>query len=377
MMIAPQEFVEALERYGTDFFCGVPDSLLKNLCAYITDTVDAEHHIITANEGNAVALAAGHHLATGSIPFVYMQNSGQGNAINPLLSLVDEDVYQIPMLLCVGWRGEPGIKDEPQHLKQGKVTLSIFEAVGIPYQTLSTEPAEVAVQLSDAYVYMQENSAPYALVIRKGVFAPYELKQKTIVDGAFTREQALEIVVDHLPPDAIVVSTTGMVSRELYEIREKREEGHHKDFLTVGSMGHASQIALGVALAKKERPVVCIDGDGAALMHLGGAAIIANAKPKRFLHIILNNGAHDSVGGQPTVGRSVDLVGTLLSLGYAKAVQAKTQDELIEALSVPVAGPYCIEVLVKKGNRPDLGRPKSTPVENKHAFMRYMTEAGV
>ncbi len=376
-MIAPQAFVEELQRYGTDFFCGVPDSLLKNLCAYITDTVDREHHIITANEGNAVALAAGHHLATGAIPFVYMHNSGQGNAINPLLSLADEDVYQIPMLLCVGWRGEPGVKDEPQHLKQGKVTLSLFEAAGIPYQVLSAEPEQMVAQISEAYASMQENSSPYALIIRKEVFSSYVLQQKTIVDGALVREEALEIVVDHLPPDAIVVSTTGMASRELYEIREKREEGHQKDFLTVGSMGHASQIALGIALAKKERLVVCIDGDGAALMHLGGAAIIANATPERFLHIILNNGSHDSVGGQPTVGRSVNLVGVLLSLGYAKAVQVKTEDELIEALSAAVAGPYCIEVLVKRGNRADLGRPKSTPVENKHAFMRYMTEAGV
>lgn len=373
-MIDPSSFVQELQKQGTGFFTGVPDSLLKNLCAFITDSFDAEHHIIAANEGNAVALAAGHYLATGTIPMVYMQNSGEGNAVNPLLSLADTDVYQIPLLLCIGWRGEPGVHDEPQHVKQGKVTLSLLETMGIPYQVLSSDEASMKVQVEQAYATMKTEQAPVALIVKKGLFAEYALQQPDRVEGKLTREEALEIIVSHTDPRAIFVSTTGMASRELYEIRERNGEGHEKDFLTVGSMGHASQIALGIALSKKTRQVYCLDGDGAALMHLGGMAIIGTTKPENYFHIILNNGSHDSVGGQPTVGRDVDLVGVAKSLGYATAAKVSDESALVEALATKNAGPHCIEVLVKKGNRKDLGRPKSTPVENKQAFMHYIAE---
>lgn len=373
-MIAPSAFVQELQKQGTGFFTGVPDSLLKNLCAYITDSFDAEHHIIAANEGNAVGLAAGHYLATGTIPMVYMQNSGEGNAVNPLLSLADTDVYQIPLLLCIGWRGEPGVHDEPQHVKQGKVTLSLLESMGIPYQVLSSDEATMKAQVEQVYATMKAGHAPVALIVKKGLFAEYTLQQSVCVEGQLTREEALEIIVKHTAPHAIFVSTTGMASRELYEIRERHGEGHEKDFLTVGSMGHASQIALGIALNKKHRQVFCLDGDGAALMHLGGMAIIGTRKPENYFHIILNNGSHDSVGGQPTVGREVDMVGVSASLGYATSVKVTDESTLVDALSTKKTGPHCIEVLVKKGNRKDLGRPKSTPVENKQAFMHYIAE---
>ena len=375
-MIEPILFVMELKKQGTEFFTGVPDSLLKNLCAYITDNFDTEHHIIAANEGNAVALAVGHHLATGTIPMVYMQNSGEGNAVNPLLSLADKDVYQIPLLLCIGWRGEPGVHDEPQHVKQGKVTLSLLDTIGIPYKVLSGEPDEMKAQIEQAYSFMRSESAPYALIVQKGLFGDYTLQNAKNVDGLMGREETLELVVQNTLIDAIYVSTTGMASRELYEIRERTDEGHSKDFLTVGSMGHASQIALGIALCRKNRQVVCLDGDGAALMHLGGMAIIGTTKPENYVHIILNNGAHDSVGGQPTVGREVDLAGVAACLGYRSSVRVTTREQLIEALRQDEPGPRCIEVLVRKGNRKDLGRPKNTPVENKHAFMQYVTEPG-
>jgi phosphonopyruvate decarboxylase len=374
-MIAPELFVGELQSRGTGFFTGVPDSLLKNLCAYITDAFDEKHHIIAANEGNAVALAVGHHLATGTIPMVYMQNSGEGNAVNPLLSLADGDVYRIPLLLCIGWRGEPGVHDEPQHVKQGKVTLSLLDTMGIPFQILSSETDELKAQMEKAYAYMRSEGTPYALIIQKGLFDDYALKNARDVEGTMSREEALELVAKHTAHDAIYVSTTGMASRELYEIRERNGEGHQKDFLTVGSMGHASQIALGIALSKKARQVVCLDGDGAVLMHLGGMAIIGTTKPENYVHIILNNGAHDSVGGQPTVGRDVDLASVALCLGYKASVKANTQKQLIDALKADGPGPRCIEVLVRKGNRKDLGRPKSTPVENKQAFMQYIAEA--
>lgn len=375
-MITPEMFVGELQKQGTGFFAGVPDSLLKSLCAYITDTFDKEHHIIAANEGNAVALAVGHHLATGTIPMVYMQNSGEGNTVNPLLSLADRDVYQIPLLLCIGWRGEPGVHDEPQHVKQGKVTLSLLETLGISYEVLSSEPEEVMTQIGKAYSRMRSESAPYALIVQKGLFEDYNPRNAVSADGTMSREEALEIVVRYTAGDAIYVSTTGMASRELYEIRERNGEGHEKDFLTVGSMGHASQIALGIALSKKDRQVICLDGDGAALMHLGGMAVIGTIKPENYVHIILNNGAHDSVGGQPTAGREVDFAGAALCFGYRKSVRVTNQEQLIAALKADGPGPRCIEVQVKRGNRKDLGRPKSTPVENKQAFMQYLKEAG-
>lgn len=371
-MIEPQFFVEEIKKRGTAFFTGVPDSLLKALCAYITDSVDEEHHIIAANEGNAVALGCGNYLATSRIPLVYMQNSGEGNAVNPLLSLADGDVYQIPVLLVIGWRGEPGVADEPQHKKQGKVTLSLLEAMGIPYQVLSEDEHEVRSQIATAYAAMEQSLSPYALIVRKNLFAEYSLKNGKQPTGAMSREEAIDCIVSKAPSSAIFVSTTGMASRELYEIREKNAQSHESDFLTVGSMGHSSQIALGIALVRKDRQVYCLDGDGSTLMHLGGMAIIGSKKPKNYCHVILNNGSHDSVGGQPTVGRDVKLVQVALALGYDSAMQVSTKKELEAALDENTSGLRCIEVLVKKGNRKDLGRPKSTPIENKHAFMRYI-----
>ena len=233
-MIRPQFFYDLLAKNGTDFFTGVPDSLLKSFCAYITDNVPAEKHIIAANEGAAVALASGFHFATGRVPLVYMQNSGIGNAVNPLLSLADSDVYSVPMLLVVGWRGEPGVHDEPQHVKQGKVTCELFDAMKIPYAVASDDETEFEKQIADAYDTMKANSAPYALIIRKNTFEDYALKNNEAVDAQMGREEAIEKIMRSAPEEAVFVSTTGMASRELYELREKHGVGHEKDFLTVG-----------------------------------------------------------------------------------------------------------------------------------------------
>ena len=373
-MIDPADFLRQLQHHGTEFFTGVPDSLLKSLCAYITDTVDSKRHIIAANEGNAIALASGYHLASSTIPFVYMQNSGQGNTINPLLSLADEEVYKIPMLLCVGWRGEPTVKDEPQHIKQGKVTTSLFEAMRIPYQILSSDRSEMIDQVQEAYASMKKRSAPYALIIRKNTFSDYTRNSETDAFGSSTREEALRALIDGLSEDAIVVSTTGMASRELYELREERSEGHERDFLTVGSMGHASQIALGIALKKCKRNVVCIDGDGSALMHLGGMAIIGSLGLDNYLHVIINNGAHDSVGGQPTVGKTVDFLAVAKGLGYKTVKRVESLHEISSFVAESHEGPVCVEIRVKRGNRSDLGRPKTTPVENKESFMKFVVK---
>ncbi len=375
-MITPKYFYDQLVKNGTDFFAGVPDSLLKNFCAYITDNAPGDKHIISANEGSATGLAAGYHLATGKVPLVYMQNSGEGNMINPMLSIVDPDVYSIPMMIVIGWRGEPGVHDEPQHVKQGKVTCDLLDAMKIPFSVLSPENSDSDLDaiLSKAYDYIGKSNAPYALVIRKGTFDEYVLKNNISVDAEMSREEAIEKIMLSAPENAAFVSTTGMASRELYELREKHGMGHEKDFLTVGGMGHASQIALSIALQKKNRSVYCIDGDGASIMQMGGMATIGSRNPSNMIHVVLNNGAHDSVGGQPTVGRQIDLSGIASSCGYENVVKVSTKAELDAVLndSETFEKLTYIEVLVKKGARKDLGRPKSTPRENKNALMEFL-----
>ena len=301
-MIRPQFFYDTLASYGINFYAGVPDSLLKNLCAYITDYADAVHNIIAANEGGAMGLAAGYYLATGQIPVVYMQNSGEGNIINPLASLTDPDVFNIPVLLVIGWRGKPGVHDEPQHVKQGKVTTGLLNVMGIDYTVLSKEEEKAGAQIKKAVAYMKATNQCYAIVVEKDTFDAYVLQNVEKNDLALSREDAIQTVAAALGEKDVIVSTTGMISRELFEYRAVRNQGHERDFLTVGSMGHASQIALGIAFEKQDRRVWCFDGDGATIMHMGSMAIVAQKAPKNYIHVIFNNGAHDSVGGQPTVG---------------------------------------------------------------------------
>jgi len=380
-MIRPQFFIEKLKDLGIDFFAGVPDSLLKNICAYITDTLPREQNIIAANEGGAMGIAAGYHLATGRIPVVYMQNSGEGNIINPLASLTDKEVYNIPVLLLIGWRGRPGVHDEPQHVKQGKVTTGLLNTMGINYTVLSKDEEAAAKQVKVAVDYMQKTNECYALVIEKDTFDAYVLQNKVDSGLTLSREDAIETVVEALPQNAAVVSTTGMISRELFEIRERKEQGHAHDFLTVGSMGHASQIALGIALQQPQRPVFCFDGDGATIMHMGNMAITASMMPKNYVHVVFNNGAHDSVGGQPTVGLSIDLPAIAKAVGYPQTYSVSTKEELGVALASitnnlsPITqGPILLEIKVKKGNRKDLGRPTTTPIQNKEALMKFLSE---
>ena len=375
-MISPKYFYDSLIANGTDFFAGVPDSLLKNFCAYITDNAPADKHIISANEGSATALATGYHFATGKIPLIYMQNSGEGNMINPLLSIVDPDVYSVPMMIVIGWRGEPGVHDEPQHVKQGKVTCDLLDAMKIPYSVLGADNCNKCLDkaLAKAYEYIKANNAPYALVIKKGTFEDYALQNNTTVEADMSREEAIEKIMLSAPETAAFVSTTGMASRELYELRDKHGQGHSRDFLTVGGMGHASQIALSIAMQKKDRLIYCIDGDGASIMQMGGMATIGTRNPSNMVHIVLNNGAHDSVGGQPTVGRQIDLCGIAKACGYENVVKASTKEELDAILKDKNTFDKLtfIEVLVRKGARKDLGRPKTTPQENKKAMMEFL-----
>lgn len=373
-MIRPSYFYDLLIKNGTDFFAGVPDSLLKNICAYITDNTPAENHIISANEGSATGLATGYHLATGKIPMIYMQNSGEGNMVNPLMSIADPDVYSIPMLIIIGWRGEPGVHDEPQHVKQGKVTCDLLDAMKVPYEILSDNEADLPAQFEKAYKYIKENNAQYAFVIRKGTFDEYKLVNNIPVEGKMSREEAIEKIMLSADDRTAFVSTTGMISRELYEQRDKHSMGHDRDFLTVGGMGHASQIALAIAMQKPDRNVYCIDGDGASIMQMGGMATIGSRKPSNYVHFVLNNGAHDSVGGQPTVGREVDFCEIAEGCGYENVVKVTTPEELDAVLGDAETKEKLtfVEVFVTKGARKDLGRPKSTPVENKIALMKFL-----
>lgn len=369
-MLDPDRFINSLFRRGVTFTAGVPDSLLKSVNAVLTA---GGGDLIAANEGNAVALAIGHHLATGGIPLVYMQNSGLGNTVNPITSLADPAVYGIPMLLLIGWRGEPGVKDEPQHVAMGAMTEAILNAVGVPHWILPDSEPEVDLVMDDAFARMAERSGPIALLIRKDVFGKTD-KHGDVPErpDLMSREEAIGLVLDALDDDDIVVSTTGMASRELFEHRARSGAGHARDFLTVGGMGHASSIALGIAISKPDRRIVCIDGDGAFLMHMGAAAMVARRAPASFLHIVLNNAAHDSVGGQPTLADTLDLAAIASICGYANAVSLEDADSLIRTLSQRTAGPRFIEIKIRTGSRSDLGRPTRTPARNKADFMVFV-----
>lgn len=372
-MIRNDFFFNLLKSKGIEFFTGVPDSSLKHFCAYIMDHTAETEHIITANEGGAVALATGYYLATGKSALVYMQNSGQGNSINPLVSLADPEIYSIPILILIGWRGEPGTKDEPQHKKQGKITLSLLETLKIPNFILPKEEDGAKEVINESFDILNRNSTPVAIVVRKGTFGEYPYSPPNS-NYPLTREKAISLILENLTEKDVIVSTTGKTSREIYEYRDLYNQSHEKDFLTIGSMGHTSMIAMGIALQKPERQIFCMDGDGAVIMHMGSLAIIGSNDVKNFKHIIFNNGAHESVGGQPTVAQKISFTDIAKACGYKHTFKAKTKEEIEEAIKIlkESTGPALLEIFIKQGSRPDLGRPKTTPLENKKAFMKFL-----
>jgi phosphonopyruvate decarboxylase len=373
-MIQPDHLFKIMAERGISFFAGVPDSLLKDFCAYVTDHVDDSDHVITANEGNAVALSAGHYLGTGRPGLVYLQNSGLGNTVNPLLSLNDPEVYGLPVLLMIGWRGEPNVKDEPQHIKQGRITPALLDAMEIPWQILESSSTDIAVIVDTAMKQMQDRSGPVALLVRKSTFAPYVLQKNAQSHYPLAREKAIQRVIEQLDHEDRVVATTGMPARELYELRIARGDGMGNDFLTVGSMGHAASIALGLARSQPARRVICLDGDGSVLMHMGSLAIVGQSQQENLIHVVLNNGAHDSVGGQPTCAFGVDLAGVARACGYREVLVAAEPQEIDQAFATLLEnkGPSLLEIRISKGARADLGRPKSSPAENRDALMNQL-----
>ena len=368
-MIEPLAFLQVLRSRDVTFFAGVPDSLLKDFCGCLSEHLPPAEHLIAVNEGGAVAAAVGYHLATGRTPLVYMQNSGLGNALNPLLSMADPAVYAIPMLLMIGWRGEPGDSDEPQHLKQGAVTLALLDAVQIPYTIVDAHTRDWERVIRDVLDRLRDG--PHALVIRKATFEMHRPRTEPLPVAALSRQDAIAQVVDSVESDDLVVATTGLIGRELYAYRASRGHSHERDFLVIGAMGHASQIAHTLAAHCASRQVYCLDGDGAFLMHMGAVAIIGTSRLANFRHIVLNNGAHESVGGQPTVGQAVDLPALARSVGYVMAARAATAHELQEALQElrRCDGPGLLEIRVGMGHSAHLGRPTAAPVDSKRALM--------
>jgi phosphonopyruvate decarboxylase len=373
-MIEPAAFVKHLDGLGIGFYTGVPDSLLKHLCSHIMRELPRESHVITANEGAAVGLAIGHYLRTDEPALVYLQNSGFGNTINPLLSLADTEVYGIPMVLLVGWRGQPGVKDEPQHVKQGRVMEALLEAMELPWAVLPTDPDAAEGCMRTAVETARDQRCPYVVLVEKDTFAaaPKATEETATATSELpNRKDALIALVDALGDETVNVSTTGMLSRELFEYRERAGQTGARDFLTVGGMGHADSIAMGVAMNEPAREVWCLDGDGAVLMHLGTLVVLADHGPTNLFHVVFNNGVHDSVGGQPTSVGVMDLAATARAAGYRYAASTSSLDDLPGQVAAmrEAGGPSLLELRVCPGNRADIGRPTRTPAESKQAFM--------
>ena len=333
-MLNQSKVFDCLARHGVTFYTGVPDSYLNGFCNYALSHC-GNRNIIAANEGNAVGIAAGHYFASQEIPLVYMQNSGEGNAINPLASLADKAVYAVPMLLLIGWRGQGNTEpNHPQHKLQGEITSSLLDIMHIPYTVLSDDDVQFAEAVDKAVKYCEETRGVYAFISPKGVMADPDKPNN--VDAAYpmSREEAIEIILDHMPENTVYSATTGRATRELFFLREKRNETKAHDFLNVGSMGHASSVALGIALEKPDRPVVALDGDSAAMMHMGALTMVSKLNAPNYMHVVLNNGAHESVGGQPSAGHLVNFTKIAEACGYETVGRAvETEEELIEAIN--------------------------------------------
>lgn len=376
-MINQELFMNILKENGVEFFTGVPDSYLNGFCNYLQKEIPADKHVIAANEGNAIGIAAGYYFSTKTMPLVYMQNSGLGNVINPLASLTDEHVYKTPLILLIGWRGEPNSGDHAQHITQGRITTDLLDLLNIPCIIAADDDRVFARQVQPLLKKAKEERKAVAILGRKGVFAAED--KATIRDDSYplTREEAIETILDVLPADTYYFASTGRATRELYFLRQARKENHHYDFLNLGAMGHVSSVALGVALANKGNLVVCLDGDASALMHMGSFSMACQMKPANFLHIILNNGAHESVGGQPSAGCKVDFSLIAAGSGYNTVGRpVTTKEELTRALNKLdlSSGPSFIDFRIRKGLKGALPPLQIDPDQLISDFMDQLAE---
>ncbi|OGH84501.1 MAG: phosphonopyruvate decarboxylase [Candidatus Magasanikbacteria bacterium RIFOXYA2_FULL_44_8] len=368
------ELVEILRQNKLLFLTGVPCSYLKNFLNCVADdgSGDGVRHVKATSEGEAIGIAAGYHLATGRTPVVYMQNSGLGNAINPLTSLMDRVVYSMPAILFVTWRGEPGHPDEPQHKKMGEVTIELLKILGIPYEFADQDVEKTKSAITKLMNIATQKSQPVALIFKSGLFEKTDRPVLKTRSGLTCREQILELLLEKIGA-CPVVATTGKTSREIFEIRSKNNQSHQSDFLTVGSMGCAAGIALGVALQTKDK-IFIIDGDGAVLMKMGTLATVGYYQPKNLVHIIIDNGAYESTGGQLTVSATLRWGQLLKSVGYKKVLIVKTKKQLAALDFERPDGPMGVVISSAVGSRPDLGRPSVSPVANKNEFMKFIQE---
>lgn len=377
MTILATDLHSTLRAAGITFFTGVPDSVLRAFCNQLEKTCSHSEHIIAANEGGALALALGHYLASDQLALVYLQNSGLGNIINPLLSLADDQVYAVPMLLLIGWRGEPGQADEPQHIKQGRVTLPMLQAMEIPVRILEGSIDAMTRQVHDSVDEAITRCGPVALLVQRGTIDDQSPEvEKPVPRYTLSRESAIDQLLNIAGDNACVVGSTGMIGREVFALREARGETHERDFLCVGGMGHASQIALAIAMRRPELPVWCLDGDGAALMHLGALAIIAQFSPSNFYHVVLNNGVHESVGGQATAAFHADLSAIAKAAGYAFTARTENAAELADwRLQLErVTGPGFLDLRIRPGHRQGLGRPHEAPVDSADSLKEFLNQ---
>ena len=374
-MISCQDFFDILNQYDFSFFTGIPDSTFKEWMKFLVDKDEVVlRNLIACNECEAVALAAGYHLATNKVGVVYMQNSGLGKTVNPLTSLCDPDVFSIPVLLMIGWRGEPGKVDAPQHKKMGKITLPLLETLQIPYWILEPDLKSIEKEIKIVIEYFKNNKSPYAFIVKKNLFQEYKLEKQKRDDYTLSREEAIRIIMQNLNNDEIIVSSTGFVSREVFEFRNSRKKDHYKSFYNIGSMGCASSIGLSIALQKPGTRVIVFDGDGAAIMQMGAFTTIGKYAPSNYVHFIFDNQAHESTGGQPTNSDSVGLAQIALASNFKMAVTISTKKELNKVLKEfkNQKGPLLILIKTKKGTRSDLKRPNKTPIQLKEEFMNFL-----
>lgn len=369
--MSPEDFLRTLTQSGVNFFTGVPDSILRDFCTLVNQ-LNPPHHVTAANEGTAVSLAIGHYLGTRSTPAVYLQNSGLGNALNPIISLAHKSVYQIPILLIIGWRGEPGLKDEPQHQAQGSITIPLLDICGVPYKILSGETSQKEIQ---EFIRTSSNakSGPFAILISKGGISTENIEVKNQIETSLTRKSAIQVISRCIRSIDIIVATTGKISRELLVVRESDTKSH-ADFLCVGGMGHASSIATGLAISNLNRRVFCLDGDGALQMHLGSAATIGELSPKNFFHFVFNNGTHDSVGGNPVTSPRLNYQKLFKAFGYQNQFLATNGAEIESAISYcnQNDGPVLIEVKIEGGQEENLPRPTNSPLTSVRNFQEML-----
>ncbi|MEO6613209.1 MAG: phosphonopyruvate decarboxylase [Chitinophagaceae bacterium] len=371
-MIVPERLYDLLKELEIDLYTGVPDSLLKHFLKYLQDNCSPEEHIITANEGLAIALASGYHFRTGKTALVYLQNSGLGNIINPLTSLADKEMYAVPMLLLIGWRGRPGLNDEPQHAKMGRITTGLLDTLEVPYYILDAEEGYSFNKITEALALATREQKPVALLVPEDIFEIYEGIEEAD-RHSMEREEVIREIILHLSGNETVVCTTGKSGREFYEQNIGLGNKIKKYLLSVGAMGHASHIALGLKIASGDK-VVVLDGDGALLMQMGALPTIAHHVKANFIHIVINNGSHESVGGQPTEGFFADCSGIAKAAGYRSVVSIRNHPELKEWLEKGLGSTEMqfVEIKVNRHGRSDLDRPAGSPKDWKKDFMNAL-----